>query len=77
MSGKVLVAVVAVAVSSASAATVGGFVYKMVAPQHGAAQIGVGETASVSGPVKAVVLNASESAGPFADSSADDGGDAP
>ncbi|HXZ18032.1 MAG TPA: PEPxxWA-CTERM sorting domain-containing protein [Roseiarcus sp.] len=72
MSGKVRVAVVAAALGCASAAIVG-VVYKMAGPQHGAAQTSVGETVAISAAGKtAVVLNASQSVQPFADSSADD-----
>ena len=62
MSGKLFVAVVAAAVSSASAATVG-IVYKnIVEPKPIEASVSVSETAASAGPVRsAVVLNASDS----------------
>ena len=60
MTGKLLVAVVAAAVSSASAATVGVVFTRVAATHHGDAPAAVG--AAASGPVRsAVVLNASES----------------
>jgi hypothetical protein len=82
LSGKIFVAVVTAAVSSASAATVGVVYTKIVEPKHIEASASVSETASA-GPVgSAVVLNASDSLfGFFAgstgegDSSADSAGE--
>ena len=62
MSGKIFVAVVAAAVSSASAATVGVVFKKIVEPTHVEATAPVSETAASAGSVRsAVVLNASDS----------------
>ena len=62
MSGKVIVAVVAAAVSSASAATVGVVYKKMVEPKPIEVSAPVSETGPSTGPVRsAVVLNASDS----------------
>jgi hypothetical protein len=61
LSGKILVALVAIAVSSASAATVGVVYTKIVEHRHVIADFSVEETAPNAGPAKnAVVLNASD-----------------
>ncbi len=62
MSGKIIVAVVAAAVSSASAATVGVVYKKMVEPKPIEISAPVSEAAASLGPVRsAVVLNATDS----------------
>ncbi len=83
MSGKVIAVVVAAAVSSASAATVGVVYKKMVEPKPIEASAPMTETAASAGSVKsAVVLNASDSVFGFwagstteGDSSADSAGE--
>jgi hypothetical protein len=73
LSGKVIAAVVAAAVSSASAATVGVVYKKMVEPKPVEASAPVGVTVA-SGPVRsAVVLNASDSLFGFLASSTGEG----
>jgi hypothetical protein len=74
LSGKLFVAVVAAAVSSASAATVGIVYRNIVEPKSNEASVSVSETAASAGLVgSAVVLNASDSFFGFFAVSADEG----